>query len=72
MPKYVIPIYGTVSANVEVEADNYDDAVDLAIKNAPQTSFAMAKFDAVEAWEAEDTYERDGEWIDEGDPTYGE
>ncbi len=72
MPKYNIPIYGTVTTSVEVEADNHDEAVELAIQNAPQTSFAIAKFDAVETWEADDSYQRDGEWIETDNPTYGE
>lgn len=72
MPKYNILLYGTVTASVEVEANNYDEAVEQAVKNAPQTSFAIAKFNPVEEWVAEDSYQRDGEWIDEGDPTYGD
>lgn len=72
MPKYSIPIYGTVSALVEVEADHYDMAVEKAIQNAPQTSFAIAKFDPVETWEADDSYQRDGVWIESYDSTFGE
>lgn len=68
MPKFGISIYGTVSAMVEVEADNLEDARDKAIENAPQTSFAFAKFDAVDDWQIDrDSHVVDGEWIITGD-----
>lgn len=67
MSTYEIHIIGTVSAVVEVEADTYAEAVDLAIENAPSTSFASANFDGVDEWEATEDYYKDGRYISGGD-----
>ena len=66
MSSYKIQIYGTVSASIDVEADSYAEAVELAIENAPQTSFAGADFDGVDNWELADDYFKDGEYIEGG------
>ena len=64
MSEYRIQIYGTVSAVVTVEADSYEEAANLAIENAPQTSLAGADFDGVENWEAAEDYFKDGQYIE--------
>lgn len=72
MAKYSIPMYGTVSASVEVEAEDYETAVEQALENAPQTDFGFAQFDGVEDWSVSDDYYRDGEWINTDNPTHGD
>jgi len=63
MSTYEIFIHGTVSTVVSVDADTYEEAVNLAIENAPSTSFANAEFDGVDEWEAAPGYYKDGEYI---------
>lgn len=63
MSTYRIPLYGTVTAIVEVESDSYEEAVEYALENAPQTSFTFAQFDAVDQWEAAIDYYVDGKYI---------
>ena len=65
MSTFEIFIHGTVSTVVAVDADTYEEAVNLAIENAPSTSFAGAEFDAVGEWEAAAGYYKDGEYISE-------
>lgn len=74
MPRYNIPIYGVVSANVDVEAGSYDEAVQKALEEPPQTDFVFAKFAPVDEWRAaeKDGYYRDGEYIGFDNPTNGQ
>ena len=69
MSEYQIFIYGTVSAVISVEAETYEDAVELAIEQAPSTSFASAEFDSVDEWEAAGGYYKDGEYIESAEAT---
>lgn len=67
MSKYRVLLHGTVSAVVEVEADSYEEAIEYAYDNAPQTSLAGTDFDGVDDWYLSGYYE-DGEWFDGGNP----
>ncbi|MGO4583599.1 hypothetical protein AB4Z38_06890 [Arthrobacter sp. 2RAF6] len=63
MSSYTIYLSGTVSAAVDVEADSYEEAVERAIDNAPQTDFAFAEFDGVDVWDADDSHMKDGQYV---------
>ena len=71
MSTYRIFFNTGASASVEVEADSFDEAVDLAYDRVPSGICAQCggwgqdyDMDLGDDWEVDDSYEVDGKWIE--------
>ena len=64
MSKYKIYIYTTVSAVREVEASNYEEAVEQALESPPYAP-GFAEYEFSDEWDASPEHEVDGEYVEE-------
>ena len=64
--KYTVQVPMTLT--LEVEADNYNDAIELAHDVWADGTIEMCQqYDLNEAWESSEVYDQDGNYIEEED-----
>ena len=66
MSKYRIYLNATVSAWREVEADSYDEAVDLALEDPPYAP-GFADYEFSDVWEPDPMFHKDGKYVSSDD-----